>query len=72
MKINLDMVNDVTCKHVKNSRKILYIVGYTKMKNLIQFVDLKKKYILRSTRLSFCVAKTTMYLNKIFCMFGDK
>jgi hypothetical protein len=52
MKINLNIVKDVTYKCVKFYYKILYIVGYTKIINLIKFVDLKIN-ILRSRRLSF-------------------
>jgi hypothetical protein len=52
MKINLYIVNDVTYKHTNFYYKILYIVGYSKIKNLIKFVELKI-YILRSRCLSF-------------------
>jgi hypothetical protein len=41
MKINLYIVNDVTYKHTNFYYKILYIVGYSKIKNLIKFVELK-------------------------------
>jgi hypothetical protein len=33
MKINLDIVNDVTYKHAKFQYEIRYIMGYTKMAN---------------------------------------
>jgi hypothetical protein len=32
MKINLDIINDVTYKHAKFYYEILYTVGYTKIK----------------------------------------
>jgi hypothetical protein len=41
MKINLDIGNDVTYKHVKFYYEILCIIGYTKIQNLIKFVDFK-------------------------------
>jgi hypothetical protein len=52
MKINLNIVKDVTYKCAKFYYEILYIVGYTKITNLIKFVDLKIN-VLRSRRLSF-------------------
>jgi hypothetical protein len=32
MKINLDMVNNVTCKYAKSYYEILWIVGYIEIK----------------------------------------
>jgi hypothetical protein len=52
MKINLNIVKDVTYKCAKFYYEILYIMGYTKIINLIKFVDLKID-VLRSRRLSF-------------------
>jgi hypothetical protein len=69
MKINLDIVKDVTYKYAKLYYEILCIVGYTKIKNLRKFVDFKI-YILKSRLLSFFfVAQNTMYLKMIFFMF---
>jgi hypothetical protein len=52
MKINMDIVNDVSYKRAKFHYEILYILTYTKITNLIKFVDLKI-YALRSRHLSF-------------------
>jgi hypothetical protein len=52
MKINLDIVNHVTCKHAKLYYKIICIVGYTNITKSDKFVDLKID-ILRSIRLLF-------------------
>jgi hypothetical protein len=46
MKINLDIVNDVTYKHTKFCYEVLCIIGYMK---IIKFVVLKI-YIPRSRR----------------------
>jgi hypothetical protein len=61
MKIDLDIVNDVTYKHVNFLYGILYIVGYTKMKKSETYSDLHVCL--------FCVAQSTKYLNMIFCTF---
>jgi hypothetical protein len=43
MKINLNIVKDVTYKCAKFYYEILYIVGYTKIKNLIKFCRFENK-----------------------------
>jgi hypothetical protein len=70
MKINLDIVNDVTCRHKNFHNKILCIVIYTKIINLTKFVDLKYTY-LDLHICHFCVAQTTKHLNLIFCMLVE-
>ena len=54
-----------THNHVKNQLQILCILSYIKMRNMIKFEDLKM-CILRSTLLSFCVARNTKYLKLEF------
>jgi hypothetical protein len=52
MKINLDIVNDVTYKHAKFQYEIRYIMGYTKNTNYGNICRFENIYN-RSTRLSF-------------------
>jgi hypothetical protein len=70
MKINPDIVNDVTCRHAKFHYKILCIVIYTKITNLIKFEDLKYTY--SDLHICyFCEAQITKYLNLIFYRFVE-
>jgi hypothetical protein len=39
--INLDKVNDITCKYAKFNCGILYIVGYTTITKSDKFVDFR-------------------------------
>jgi hypothetical protein len=68
MKINSHIVNDVTYKHVKFHYKIHCILGYTTIKNMTQFVDLKYTYLDLHV-CCFCVAQNIKYLNLIFYTF---
>jgi hypothetical protein len=73
MKINLDIVNDVTYKHAKFQYKILYIMGYKKMTNygnICRFENIHN----RSTRLPFlCSLKYKVFDYKFlyFCRINS-
>jgi hypothetical protein len=70
MKINLDIVKDVTYEYAKLYYEILCIVGYTKIINLRKFVDLKI-YVLRSRLLTFlCSLKYNVFEYDFFHVCG--
>jgi hypothetical protein len=73
MKINLDIVNDVTYKHVKfQYYKIRYIMGYTKIKNYGNICRFENIYN-RSTRLSFlCSPKYKIFEYEILHIYRIK
>jgi hypothetical protein len=64
MKMNWDMVNDVTYKYAKLCYEILCIVGYIKIKNMIKIVDLK--YTDLDVCYFLCSSKYKVFA-KIFC-----
>jgi hypothetical protein len=69
MQINQDIGNDVICKYAKFYYEILCIVGYTKIKKLIKFVDLK--YTLRFRSFSFlCSPKYKVFEQNILHVGG--
>jgi hypothetical protein len=70
MKINLDIVNDVTYKYAKFYYKIHYIMGYTKVTKSDKFIDLKYTYSDLDT-CHFFVDQNIKYLNMIFCTFVE-
>jgi hypothetical protein len=64
MKINLDIVNNITYKYAKFYYEILYIIGYTKITKSDK-ICIFEMYVLSH----FCVAQNMKYLNIIFCNF---
>jgi hypothetical protein len=70
MKINLDIINDATYKHAKFYYEILYTVGYTKIKKLIKFVDLKYTYSDLDI-CQFCAVQNTKYPLRSEISVGD-
>jgi hypothetical protein len=71
MKINPDIVNDVTYRHAKFHYKILCIVIYTKIIKSDEICILKYTYSDLHI-CHFCVAQTTKHLNLIFCTFVEQ
>jgi hypothetical protein len=65
MKINIDIVNDVICKHTKFHYKILYIMSYIKITKSHKFVDCKI-YIFKSIYLLFLCSPKYNVLNTFF------
>jgi hypothetical protein len=68
MKINLDIVKDITYKYAKLYYEILCIVGYTKITNLRKSAALKI-YVLRFRHLSFLCSPKYNVLEHDFFMF---